>query len=1304
MKGWYRKLLPLVSTDESASHHPRKRSSRFVQPSGGIFASFDEPVADESSASDQSDVEDESSDGELPPPIDLQLMEVSNNNKMRLFLGTEMRFELECLVVDISRAYAAVTSVWVDAKVGRTSIMTAATLTSTSTGLVDAAYQAFVQSNKSTVQNVEDFLNCIRELLPGPCTNPRLLWLRRCTAAAGPLLSFKEVIWKKGRHIETSLLVRDGHFGPLLFEDSSPLLVGPPELASVCVDPERLLLYELPRIFNIFLKMKKIAREEGRGSTLPVLAEHRPCCFFSHCIRYFESGTVDFPFVFACACWLESVLRTQGDGFMARCGALTKLHAQTLLKIYAACGDDQASGDPADKWVFDRELNHRLEVEKVHLTHTFQQGELYNRNPWAAGAAIVRMSCHNMFFGIGVLNNSLRLRTVAHTYYMLREQGALADPIHQLEQVLCALGDKAIFPIGRGCAGKYFQTFMMSANMTAAGAAQMSKPGTPPPVRLATTKKRKGQSVYEVLTHSRLLCGALAKSGADDHHSTYSLGSELAEARRLLEEEHSLQILGLDGIALHALCGTTLHAILGVLWPGLSDQLGAQAAERNNKDHDLWCLDEVVHQELLLKVDSELNQTGRLSSSLTTRLKEAGSAMLHTWETHYSSLLLLPASADWHGEEFGLQAKSEEKPLGKGTASVEIQRRAVAIAAHDPIAHCNLCIALAECGEDLTDLQEAVRVWSEWDTANYCDAYFILYLAQKAKGADDTEAEATLRKILARDIDYEPVTTSNTEPHGLVRKNLLPALVRKFCPGKESYIPVKFAMAVFESVGDSDDVKLLVDAVVALEHAAEQSDDPRVPPESRQFVGSMLGRVYESLEMPERALQVFREAVVARPDMMNGLPLNSVARLCAQLGVDDVFRAITAEHGEEMLPLKNGEKPVQGNMAVGPGFVSIIDAARASALCTKLFPSAGSFRATAHIFKDMVIRYAAMIGQPAPVIVPGVDRVDDASAALNKINLADDIAKPQSWYVFMEKTANKACIMGDDGFDVDTDAFGEAMDVLEEATGPLTEASKDQFKGYLRGRPKACTQHSIGAHNVPLTGDRAADFAMMKRSQQQVSRSMHPDELGTLIHQLAAGPAADSLLLDWTLHAGASAIYHNGRINARGDNDGVTAAHVAAGVGNFECFRTLWQYAGNCAHLRDKKGMFPLHYAAAGGHSDMCELLISTCGADPRASDRSGKKASTLAREASEKAEDPAVLKALARNLKLKEASTDAEWQRINSHVDRTQEMHAESRERRADLASRLVDEQLKGASGGKLPSAKSNNNKKKKGGKKKKK
>jgi len=93
MKGWYRKLLPLLSTDESASHHPRKRSSRFVQLSGGIFASFEEPVADESSASDQSDVEDESSDGELPQPIDLQLMEVSNNNKVRLFLGTEMRFE-----------------------------------------------------------------------------------------------------------------------------------------------------------------------------------------------------------------------------------------------------------------------------------------------------------------------------------------------------------------------------------------------------------------------------------------------------------------------------------------------------------------------------------------------------------------------------------------------------------------------------------------------------------------------------------------------------------------------------------------------------------------------------------------------------------------------------------------------------------------------------------------------------------------------------------------------------------------------------------------------------------------------------------------------------------------------------------------------------------------------------------------------------------------------------------------------------------------------------------------------------------
>jgi hypothetical protein len=887
------------------------------------------------------------------------LAEVADE-QTRLFLGDEIRFELECLLADISLADGRVTHAWKDAKRGRVSIMAAATLTSTAAGLISSAYHKF-EANNPAINGFEDFWGCTTSLLENVgikaytlVSEPSLNFLWRLSNTATCLMRFKTAFWENGKPKESNLLVRDGYFGPAFKEDLDPIR------ALIPNDWMRLFMYELPRIYNVWLAMKQAGADEY-AHAFPRLAEHAPCCFFSYCTEYFSTGKITAPLVFVFTFWLQSVLQTQGSNFVARCGTLTKMHARTLTRLYTAATDNSTS-DPVDQWVFDKDFARWAELESWKLKTLEQQGEVYCRNPWAAGAAIAHMSSQCMFHGINVLSATLRLRTVCHLYSMLRQQDLLG-PIRTLDLLIKAIGEQQIFPAGRGEPGKYFTTFQMAANMTAAAANKLNQAisGAGRPLRAPRSgigKKREGTSVANVLLTARLLTGdvTILTGELEGCENELSIGALLDKVRDQLSDEHTLRTLGLDCFAVHELCGTSLCAVLGT-WPGLREEYevkqaaGGSADGRNEKDHDLWCLDEILHHTMLLEVDKCLTRDLELPAVLRERLKEAGSAMRLTWEAHQDRLFVLPESTDWHTAEFG-------------------------------------------------------------------------------------------------------------------------------------------------------------------------------PP-----------------------------------------------------------------------PKAKAEKE------------------------------------------------------------------------------------------------NKLTFSG--GADEDTNAFDDAMDLLEEASGPLSPAEERRLKQVLRGRPGATQKHSVCSAEITRAdgGARMTPAAMAAELKRRMQAQTDPDQLSTLMHQLAAGPAAEPLLLEWVLRSGGSGISHNGRMNQSYQDDGITAAHCAAGAGNEECLRTLWQWEGNCVHRKDKQGMTPLHFAAAGGHARICSILVGFFGADPRAQDRSERTAAQLAAECGHSE--------LAKVLKRKEAANAADWARVNSHQPRDAELHTQAEERRTDFAARLANQQEGGAKAG---SGSSGTGSTKKKGKKKKK
>ena len=172
------------------------------------------------------------------------------------------------------------------------------------------------------------------------------------------------------------------------------------------------------------------------------------------------------------------------------------------------------------------------------------------------------------------------------------------------------------------------------------------------------------------------------------------------------------------------------------------------------------------------------------------------------------------------------------------------------------------------------------------------------------------------------------------------------------------------------------------------------------------------------------------------------------------------------------------------------------------------------------------------------------------------------------------------------------EAFGDCMDLLEVADGPLVGEQKQVFKEVVEHFPVVC-----GLGSQPHPGEDPTSTS--------------------IVHMLAAGKPADAGLLDFVLCKGGEEVLQTA-VN-HGATYGISPAHLAARVGNLDTLRVLLAAKPEIANAVDRNKETPLHVACRAGHEALA-VVLKMRGADIMAKNYRGQLASDVAQGAAVRA------------------------------------------------------------------------------------
>ncbi|KAI9987567.1 hypothetical protein PInf_023608 [Phytophthora infestans] len=189
------------------------------------------------------------------------------------------------------------------------------------------------------------------------------------------------------------------------------------------------------------------------------------------------------------------------------------------------------------------------------------------------------------------------------------------------------------------------------------------------------------------------------------------------------------------------------------------------------------------------------------------------------------------------------------------------------------------------------------------------------------------------------------------------------------------------------------------------------------------------------------------------------------------------------------------------------------------------------------------------------------------------------------------------------------DVFCELMDLLEDTEGPLLERDLNKLKTEIREDPELLNMLSL----------RSMTFANPSEYNPHNLANAPRDDLSTLLHFAAAGPAHDADLVEWMIQMGALTLQPtlHCRIEprqssvrcSRDDLCRAMAVHSAAILGLQDIVRIILE-ADNMIDLNtptfDTKETLA-HLAVKHGHRDLYRMLAGL-GADLRIKDRTGKR------------------------------------------------------------------------------------------------
>ncbi|KAG6955544.1 hypothetical protein JG688_00011833 [Phytophthora aleatoria] len=239
-----------------------------------------------------------------------------------------------------------------------------------------------------------------------------------------------------------------GCFGEAYGEDRTPhyALLPDPSKSNV------FLLQQLPLLHKTIVE-KKVTTGSGYDSSAPMDS------FMVLMEKYFTTREVTVPVVFACICWMKSVVALQGDAGLGRNVSLTFKHSTELMRNIETT---VAKGNVRNAH---KKSNNVLQLCADEIKRSTGHRYLSRANPLLAGLTMLDHHFKYLHMASEILLVTSRFRSFGHVYNALVKEGYLQH-IPFVDDILEVYSEMIYTPSREAATrGSYYRSLLLSVDL-----------------------------------------------------------------------------------------------------------------------------------------------------------------------------------------------------------------------------------------------------------------------------------------------------------------------------------------------------------------------------------------------------------------------------------------------------------------------------------------------------------------------------------------------------------------------------------------------------------------------------------------------------------------------------------------------------------------------------------------------------------------------------------------------------------------------------------------------------------------------
>ncbi|KAG2788321.1 hypothetical protein PC129_g16036 [Phytophthora cactorum] len=394
-------------------------------------------------------------------------------NKNRLFeeaFGDEMKMEVACFCTELDELMQGVCKVYGQVKREERTLVEVTVVAKLAMDSA-SALTAQLQLKYSALRTSEDLYNVVRNidpdkfrqrmaaihtkyltdlqesLLNGDGAIPYVpgMFLMDFLGVGTTLASFLTAL-----PIDSTKSIKfpTGCFGEAYGEDRTPHYVLLPDPSKSNV----FLLQQLPLLHKTIVE-KKVTTGSGYDSSAPMDS------FMVLMEKYFTTREVTVPVVFACICWMKSVVALQGDAGLGRNVSLTFKHSTELMRNIETT---VAKGNVRNAH---KKSNNVLQLCADEIKRSTGHRYLSRANPLLAGLTMLDHHFKYLHMASEILLVTSRFRSFGHVYNALVKEGYLQH-IPFVDDILEVYSEMIYAPSREAATrGSYYRSLLLSVDL-----------------------------------------------------------------------------------------------------------------------------------------------------------------------------------------------------------------------------------------------------------------------------------------------------------------------------------------------------------------------------------------------------------------------------------------------------------------------------------------------------------------------------------------------------------------------------------------------------------------------------------------------------------------------------------------------------------------------------------------------------------------------------------------------------------------------------------------------------------------------